>query len=110
MKRIAMIKNNIVENIAIWDGVSLWSPPGVLLVDVTNIICDVGYVYDPGLKTFSPSQDLPDLNEDPILIDLENRIEDLESKTSDLDQNIQQVAAATGVIITDPVKTVPKGP
>lgn len=36
MKRIAMIQDGVVSNIAIWDGVTEWSPEGFLLIDITN--------------------------------------------------------------------------
>src|SRR5882672_1899740 len=36
MKRIALIKNSFVENIALWDGESPWEPEGYNLVDVTD--------------------------------------------------------------------------
>lgn len=36
MRRIAMIKDGVVQNIALWDGVSEWSPEEFILVDVTD--------------------------------------------------------------------------
>lgn len=44
--RIAMIKNNIVENIADWDGIYEWKPEGYILIDVSNIPCEIGSHYD----------------------------------------------------------------
>lgn len=42
-KRMAMIKNGVVINIALWDGASSWHPSGVSLVDVTsNRAVDIG--------------------------------------------------------------------
>lgn len=35
-KRIAMIVNERVENIAAWDGTSTWEPRGYQLVDITD--------------------------------------------------------------------------
>lgn len=32
-----MIKDGLVDNISIWDGVSPWAPAGYNLVDITNI-------------------------------------------------------------------------
>lgn len=44
MKRIAIVKDGIVENITLWDGENNWNPgDGVETVDVTDIECDVGY-------------------------------------------------------------------
>jgi hypothetical protein len=51
MKRIAMIKNGIVQNIALWDGVSPWSPEGFILVDVTNLDVGPGFTYSNGVFT-----------------------------------------------------------
>ncbi len=54
MHRIAMILNGIVENIAVWDGVSLWQPEGFTLVDVTDQPqVSPGYRYDPETGLFS---------------------------------------------------------
>ncbi len=36
MKRIAMIKESVVVNIALWDGETEWNPEGFILVDVTE--------------------------------------------------------------------------
>lgn len=46
---MAMIKNGIVENIAIWDGVAEWHPEGYDLVDVTEINCHIGDLYNNGV-------------------------------------------------------------
>lgn len=35
-KRMAMVQNGVVTNIANWDGVSTWSPADFTLVDVTS--------------------------------------------------------------------------
>lgn len=52
MKRIAMIQNGIVQNIAVWDGISNWKPEGYDLVDVTDLSqVDIGWAYDG--KSFS---------------------------------------------------------
>lgn len=54
MKRIAMVVNGVVENIAAWDGVATWNPGNqYTLVDVTaqrNV--DIGWVYSSG--NFTP--------------------------------------------------------
>lgn len=51
MKKIAMIKNGVVENIALWDDVSTWEPEGYELVDVTSIQCDIGFLYENDVFT-----------------------------------------------------------
>lgn len=48
MKKIAMIMNGIVENIALWDGSSDWHPDDYTLVDVTDIECAIGWEYING--------------------------------------------------------------
>lgn len=35
-KRMALIKNGVITNIAIWDGVAVWHPSDVTLIEVTN--------------------------------------------------------------------------
>ena len=48
MKKYALIDNqNIVRNIVLWDGETEWTPPdGLQPLDVENIKCDMGWVYD----------------------------------------------------------------
>lgn len=46
MKRIAMVKDGIVENIAVWDGRAEWNPSGYELIDVTGLSVDIGWNYD----------------------------------------------------------------
>lgn len=42
-----MIQDNIVQNIAVWDGVSNWSPDGYVLVDITSQPqVGIGWIYD----------------------------------------------------------------
>lgn len=61
MKKIAMIKNNIVENVVRWDGVSHWVPGDEwTLVDVTDAQYPIGvdYLYNPMLEpSFIPPQE-----------------------------------------------------
>jgi hypothetical protein len=50
MKKIAMIRNGIVENVAIWDGISPWNPTDFELVEVTDqpqVGC--GWSYSEGV-------------------------------------------------------------
>lgn len=37
MRTIALIKSNVVNNVAIWDGASPWATPGFQQVDVTSV-------------------------------------------------------------------------
>ena len=55
MKRIAMIKDNVVENISVWDGVTEWNPgPEWMLVDITDQPqVGIGWLYNPNTQTFS---------------------------------------------------------
>jgi len=48
MQRYALINSqNIVENIAFWDGVSEWTPPkNMICINVENIECDIGSIYN----------------------------------------------------------------
>lgn len=62
MKRIALIKNGIVQSIAVWDGTSLWNPgENFILIDVTDIFCGPGFLYN-GENFFIPQ---PEEVEDP---------------------------------------------
>lgn len=54
MKRMAMIQDGVVFNIAVWDGISTWDP-GVPVVDVTDMPqVDIGYLYDGQNFTAAP--------------------------------------------------------
>lgn len=44
---------NIVINIIVANPAVDPAPEGTLLVDVTNVPCDIGWVYDPNTGTFS---------------------------------------------------------
>lgn len=61
MKRIAMILDTLVDNVALWDGKAEWSPTdGHLLVDVTdNLTVGPGDLYDPQTQTFSRPPEPP---------------------------------------------------
>ena len=64
MKKIAMIKNNVVENVIRWDGVSVWEPGDEgTLVDVTDAKYAIGcgYLYNPMLEPsfIPPQEELP---------------------------------------------------
>jgi len=47
------ILTNIVINIIVANAGVDPAPEGTLLVDVTDIPCDIGWVYDPATGTFS---------------------------------------------------------
>lgn len=36
MRRIAMIKDGVVQNIALWNGETPWKPEGFIFFDVTD--------------------------------------------------------------------------
>lgn len=47
MKRVALILNGRVENVALWDGESVWSWGSYIAVDVTDLpIVSPGWLYD----------------------------------------------------------------
>jgi hypothetical protein len=48
MNKYALINNqNIVDNIVLWDGGDSWQPPQTMTcINVENIECDLGWVYD----------------------------------------------------------------
>lgn len=47
MKRIAMVKDGVVDNIAAWDGISDWNPEGYQLIDISDKpSVDIGDLYD----------------------------------------------------------------
>lgn len=55
--RIAMIKDGIIQNIALWDGIAEWKPAGYELIDISNRLeVDIGWAYD-GQSFQPPSQD-----------------------------------------------------
>ena len=54
VERWAVCFNNVCENICMWDGVvfspenpTAWQPPeGAVMINVENIWCDIGWVWD----------------------------------------------------------------
>lgn len=55
MRTIAMLMNNIVINIAIWDGVSQWNPGNqYTLIDVTHTIPQPGPGWTYNGTSFTP--------------------------------------------------------
>ena len=59
-----MVKDAMVQNIALWDGVSTWNPSGYTLVDITNLnqFIDLYYLYD-GTNFSAPTPIAPSLPE-----------------------------------------------
>lgn len=47
------ILTNIVINIIVADAATDPAPDGTLLIDVTDIPCEIGWIYDPATGTFS---------------------------------------------------------
>lgn len=58
IKRMALIQDGVVRNIAVWDGVSPWNPePQYLAVDITSRPdVQIGWLYDG--SEFSFQQEL----------------------------------------------------
>lgn len=57
MRYWAVIRDNVVENVVVWDGHSEWSPPaGCGLVDITDMenAPGPGWTYDPATGDFFP--------------------------------------------------------
>lgn len=55
-KKMAMIKDGVVANVALWDGVSKWQPQGYTLIDVTNKpYVAPGYKYIDGTFSSPPA-------------------------------------------------------
>lgn len=62
VERWAIVVNNKVENICLWDGLvyseenpSAWQPPtGATMVNVENLTCDIGWLWDG--TSFAPRQ------------------------------------------------------
>lgn len=55
IKRIAMIKNGLVENVAIVEEGSDWAPEGFELIDVTDQVeVGPGWAYADGIFTAPP--------------------------------------------------------
>lgn len=54
LKRVAIVKNNIVTNVAVWDGVSPWNPGAdATLIDITDEKIGNGDELNPVTKKFS---------------------------------------------------------
>lgn len=56
IERYALVDpTNVVVSIALWDGVTPWTPPdNNIAVLIGTQMCDFGYSYDPATGLFSP--------------------------------------------------------
>jgi hypothetical protein len=48
MKKMAVVKDGIVINLALWDGLEPWAPEGCDLVDTEGKHCDIGFYLVDG--------------------------------------------------------------
>lgn len=81
VKRIAIIKNGVVENIAVWDGVSPWNPPADSKVDITakpDIV--IGAAYDGKDFTNPAPKPIETAPEQKKIDDLDARLKAIEAK------------------------------
>lgn len=52
VKNYALVKNGIVENIVVWDGVTPYNPIGYEKIEILpGVHCDTGYTYVDGIFT-----------------------------------------------------------
>ena len=59
VKKFAVVKNNIVENVIVFDGDPQWDPENnEIFVDVTDIFVDLGFTYNED-GTFSAPPEEP---------------------------------------------------
>lgn len=62
------IETNIVINRIVATASIALPPDGCYLVDITNVICDIGWIYDPASNTFTdpnPPPPPPEPEPDP---------------------------------------------
>lgn len=86
LRKIAMMEDNIVKNIAVV-GDDPWDPgKQYQLMDVTDIYCGPGFVYDPDLKSFSPPVNVEpqERSVSEEILDLKKQIEDLKSSIDEI--------------------------
>ena len=53
MYKYALVtKQNVVDNIIIWDGEATWTPPeNMQVINVENTQCEISWVYENGVFT-----------------------------------------------------------
>lgn len=95
-KRIAIIKNGVVENVAVWDGKSPWTPQAFdKLVDVTSLShIGVGWSHDGNQFTTPPAPK-------PFVPDVEEKLKLLEAQVSTIEAKVE-VISPKGEIPADP--------
>lgn len=47
-KNFAIVKNGIVENIVVWDGIKPYTPDGQLIEIVEGSFVNIGFLYQDG--------------------------------------------------------------
>jgi hypothetical protein len=58
MGNIALVLNGVVENVAVWDGVSSWSPGSqYILINVTGTPTSIGWTTTDNIHFSPPDQD-----------------------------------------------------
>ena len=56
---VVRLSDNVVENTVVADDEST-APDGCFLVNVQDVFCDIGWIYDPASNTFSaPAEEVP---------------------------------------------------
>jgi hypothetical protein len=72
LKKMAVIENNVVTNIVLWDGIKRWEPgPDIIILDATNLDCEIGMVYsEEGALVDLNGDGIPDAVDTEILVDL----------------------------------------
>jgi len=56
---VVRLSDNVVENVVVADDESI-APDGCFLVNVQEIACDIGWIYDQSSNTFSaPAEEVP---------------------------------------------------
>lgn len=56
---VVRLSDNVVENMVVADDEST-APDGSFLVNVQDVFCDIGWIYDPVSNAFSaPAEEVP---------------------------------------------------
>lgn len=90
MYKYALINNqNIVDNIVLWDGETVWTPPNKLQpINVENIECDIGWIYDGSVFT---APEIIEVTSEPIPAPTPPTKEELLSQLNALSIQIQSL-------------------